>query len=162
MSTRVFRGMRSDQGGDGLASLVESKNMRIVERIVIPDNFKQLVTCLTEISQSKLADLILTTGGTGLSKDDITPEATLHVIEKRLTGFELAMQQEGLKKTPYAILSRAVAGTLNGTLIINLPGSPEGAKESLLAIIGVMPHALRVLQSTQIEDEEHNPDASAD
>lgn len=155
LSMRVSRGERPDAGGNAIAKLLQSHSYTIVSRTVLPDDKVKLVDELIHLCDSRQTDLILTTGGTGISPTDCTPEATLEVIDKRLPGFEMAMMHAGLQKTPYAMLSRAVAGTRNKTLIINLPGNPKGAVENLQAVIRTIPHAIRVLQAEQVADAEH-------
>jgi molybdenum cofactor synthesis domain-containing protein len=97
------------------------------------------------IECSELTRLVVTTGGTGIAARDVTPEATLAVIERRVSGIEERMRQEGAKKTPFAALSRGVCGVRGKTLFLNLPGSPAAAVESLQAVIGILPHALDLL-----------------
>jgi molybdenum cofactor synthesis domain-containing protein len=119
----------------------------VVECIsLIPDDFEQIVTTLEKWTDSLATDLILTTGGTGVSPRDITPEATGKVIDRELPGFAERMRQESLKKTPHAIISRAIAGIRQRTLIINLPGSPKGAIENLEAVWPAIPHAIAKIQ----------------
>jgi len=113
---------------------------------LIPDDFEQIVTTLEKWTDSLATDLILTTGGTGVSPRDITPEATDKVIDRELPGFAERMRQESLKKTPHAIISRAIAGIRRRTLIINLPGSPKGAIENLEAVWPAIPHAIAKIQ----------------
>jgi molybdenum cofactor synthesis domain-containing protein len=113
---------------------------------LIPDDFEQIVTTLEKWTDSLATDLILTTGGTGVSPRDITPEATDKVIDRELPGFAERMRQESLKKTPHAIISRAIAGIRQRTLIINLPGSPKGAIENLEAVWPAIPHAIAKIQ----------------
>lgn len=155
LSMRVSKGERSDLGGDALTSRIQKAEMQLAERLVLPDEKKTLTAHLERICDQGLADVILTTGGTGLSPTDITPETTLAVLEKRLPGFETAMHLAGMQKTPYAILSRAVAGTRGKTIVVNLPGNPKGALENLEAIVQTLPHAVRVLQAEQVSDQEH-------
>lgn len=155
LSMRVSKGARADLGGDSLAARLKEDNLEIASRSVLPDDKNKLMAQLKRICEENLADVILTTGGTGLSANDTTPEATLAVLEKRLIGFEIAMLLAGMQKTPYAILSRAVVGTRNKTIIINLPGNPKGALENLEAVIHTLPHAVRVLQAEQVADKEH-------
>ncbi|RMD98563.1 MAG: MogA/MoaB family molybdenum cofactor biosynthesis protein [Calditrichaeota bacterium] len=155
LSRRVARGIREDVGGDAVAQRVRREGMEVVERRVIGDDDKILAWHLVRLSDHPKVDLILTTGGTGLSVHDVTPEATLSVLEKRLSAMEWVMFQAGLQKTPHAMLSRAVAGSRNKTLIINLPGSPKGAIENLEAVLPAIPHAIRVLQAQQVQDDEH-------
>ena len=156
LSTRVSKGERTDLGGETIADFLKDKSMQIVARHVLPDDKNALISRLQDICDRAQADVVLTTGGTGLSPTDVTPEATLAVLEKRLTGFEVAMLMAGMQQTPYAILSRAVAGARNKTIIINLPGNPKGAVENLEAIVQALPHAVRVLQASQVADTEHN------
>ncbi len=155
LSYRVATGERQDLGGDAVAEAVSAAGMNPVRRLVIADDYDQLVAHLKTLADEHAADIILTTGGTGLSATDITPEATLAVIDRRLHGLELMMMQAGLEKTPHAALSRAVAGTRRDVLIINLPGNPRGAVENLSAILDVLPHAVHVLQAEQVRDEDH-------
>ncbi len=161
LSTRVAKGERKDLGGDAVANSVQKSGMSICDRKVIADKKQELTDYLSEVCRLQKADIILTTGGTGLSKSDVTPEATIQIIEKRLAGLEFAMFQFGLKQTPYAALSRAIAGTCKNTVIVNLPGNPRGATENLSAIIDVLPHAVKVLQSEQVADKEHTPPTSS-
>ncbi len=156
LSRRVSLGERADAGGDAVAEAVQSAGMHIRERIVIADDYETLVATLQQISSSAEADIVLTTGGTGLSETDITPEATLAVISKRVQGLEFLMLQAGLQKTPHAALSRAVVGACGKTLIVNLPGNPRGAVENLSAILSILPHAVHVLQAEQVRDEDHS------
>jgi molybdenum cofactor synthesis domain-containing protein len=116
---------------------------------ILPDE-KELIKGKL-IEYGKLVDLILTTGGTGLSPRDVTPEATIEVIDRQIPGIAEAMRIEGLKKTRRAMLSRAVAGVRGKTLIINLPGSPKAVKENLEIILGVLPHAIEKIKGDTSE-----------
>jgi len=109
---------------------------------IIPDEAEVIRSTLIAWSDEKCLDLILTTGGTGLSPRDVTPEATLAVIDRRVPGMEEVMRMESLKKTPHAMISRAVVGCRKRTLIVNLPGSPKAARECLEFIAPALPHAL--------------------
>lgn len=146
LSDRGSRGEREDKSGTLLRDIVESKGWKVVGYEVLPDESEQISEKLANICDQEIADLILTTGGTGLSPRDVTPDATLSIIEKRVQGFEMAMMVEGLKKTPMAAISRAVVGTRRKTLIINLPGSPKAVSENLNAVIKAIPHAVEKLQ----------------
>jgi len=132
--------------GPALCDWLNQKGV-VVECIsLIPDDFEEIVTTLEKWTDSLATDLILTTGGTGVSPRDITPEATGKVIDRELPGFAERMRQESLKKTPHAIISRAIAGIRQRTLIINLPGSPKGAIENLEAVWPAIPHAIAKIQ----------------
>ena len=116
----------------------------------MPDEFEIIRQKLTEQSQAPDIDLIVTTGGTGLAPRDVTPEATAAVIEKAVPGLAELMRREGMKGNPRAALSRAVVGVRNKTLIINLPGSVKGVRESLAAISGILGHALEVISGNTV------------
>ena len=146
LSDKGARGEREDLSGPALCDWLNQKGV-VVECIsLIPNDFEEIVTTLEKWTDSLVPDLILTTGGTGVSPRDITPEATGKVIDRELPGFAERMRQESLKKTPHAIISRAIAGIRQRTLIINLPGSPKGAIENLEAVWPAIPHAIAKIQ----------------
>jgi len=146
LSDKGARGEREDLSGPALCDWLNQKGV-VVECIsLIPDDFEEIVTTLEKWTDSLVPDLILTTGGTGVSPRDITPEATGKVIDRELPGFAERMRQESLKKTPHAIISRAIAGIRQRTLLINLPGSPKGAIENLEAVWPAIPHAIAKIQ----------------
>jgi molybdenum cofactor synthesis domain-containing protein len=132
--------------GPALSDWLIQKGVLVECISLIADDFEQIVTTLEKWTDSLATDLILTTGGTGVSPRDITPEATGKVIDRELPGFAERMRQESLKKTPHAIISRAIAGIRKRTLIINLPGSPKGAIENLEAVWPAIPHAIAKIQ----------------
>lgn len=143
LSDKGSRGEREDASGPAIAELL--KGMAEVKYSdVLPDDRELIRDKLIEYAGR--VDLILTTGGTGLSPRDVTPEATGDVIEREVPGIVEAMRMEGLKKTRRSMLSRAVAGVRGQTLIINLPGSPKAAKESLEVILDVIPHAVEKIK----------------
>jgi molybdopterin adenylyltransferase len=139
------RGEREDTSGAAIRELVEPLGAEIAAYEVIPDEQGQIAAVLCRWSDEDGIDLILTTGGTGLGPRDVTPEATLSVLDRLAPGLAEAMRAEGLRHTPMASLSRAVAGVRGRTLIINLPGSEAGVRESLGAILGVLQHAVALL-----------------
>lgn len=145
-SDRRSRGEREDTSAQVIRELIEEEiSGEIIEYRVVPDEKDEIMAALIEMTDYFRADLILTTGGTGLAPRDVTPEATLEVIDRQAPGFAEAMRMISMQKTPRAMLSRAVSGIRGRTLIINLPGSPKGVSENLLAIMGQLPHALSIL-----------------
>jgi molybdenum cofactor synthesis domain-containing protein len=144
-SDKGSRGEREDESGRLIREMMETAGSRIVAYDVVPDDFATLRDKLIEFTDTLKANLILTTGGTGLSPRDNTPEATLAVIEKQVPGMAEAMRAVGLQKTPHAMLSRAVCGVRRQTLIVNLPGSPRAVRENLEVILPALPHALEVI-----------------
>lgn len=146
ISDKGSRGERVDQSGPALSLWLAGRGVEIVASGMVADERPLIAEALRQWSDSATADLILTTGGTGLSPRDVTPEATLEVVDRVVDGFSEAMRAASLKKTPFAMLSRAVCGIRNRTLILNLPGSPSGAVENLEAVWAAVPHAIRKLQ----------------
>jgi molybdopterin adenylyltransferase len=145
-SDKGSRGEREDTSAQVIRELVEEElHGEVVDYRIVPDDVKEIMAALIEMAEYYRADLILTTGGTGLAPRDVTPEATAQVIERQVPGIPEAMRFASMQRTPRAMLSRAIAGTRGGTLIINLPGSPKGVQENLMAVIDELPHALDVL-----------------
>ncbi|MGH7861496.1 MAG: MogA/MoaB family molybdenum cofactor biosynthesis protein [Candidatus Dormibacteraceae bacterium] len=150
VSDRSHQGERPDTTGPALERVLSRAGFDLTGTEIVPDNREQIIDfLLTAVSEGH--DLIVTNGGTGLGPRDMTPEATLSVVDYQVPGIAEAMRLHGMKKTPLASLSRAVAGVRGRTLIINLPGSQKAALESLDAIIGVIPHAVQLLRG----DTEH-------
>ena len=145
LSDRSASGERADTSGPALADLIRAQNWSVAKQAILPDDESAIRATLIEWADSGEVDVILTTGGTGFAPRDITPEATRAVIERDAPGLAETMRAESLKKTPHAMLSRAVAGIRGRTLIVNLPGSPKGALENLQTILPVLPHAVQLL-----------------
>lgn len=146
ISDRSSQGVREDASGALVRELVTAGlAAEVVAYRVVPDERPQIEAALCEWADARVADLVLTTGGTGLAPRDITPEATRAVLEREVPGIPEAMRAASLRKTPFAMLSRMAAGTRGNTLIINLPGSPKAVRENLAVILPVLPHALEKL-----------------
>jgi molybdopterin adenylyltransferase len=146
ISDKGSQGLRSDQGGPEIQSLLPADCFQIEATAIVPDEIPGIINVLVEWSDQKKLDLILTTGGTGLSPRDITPEATSRVLDREIPGMAEAMRLEGLKHTPYAQLSRAKAGIRGETLIVNLPGSLKAIQEMLPVILPAIPHAIEKIK----------------
>lgn len=146
VSDRSSRGEREDLSGPEIRNWCEKMNFTASEEIIIPDDTDTIKKTLIDFSDRGI-DLILTTGGTGFAPRDNTPEATRAVIEREAPGFAEVMRMRSLQITPHAMLSRAVSGIRKNTLIINLPGSPKGARENLEFIEEAIPHALKLLRN---------------
>ena len=152
VSDACARGERKDESGETLAQLLGELGAEIVERKVLSDDLEPLADALRHSAERRDVNLIITTGGTGLAPRDNTPEATLQVIEREAPGLAEAMRTETLKQTPMAMISRGVCGVLFGTLIINLPGSPKGVRESFAVIKPVLNHAIDLLSGRTRHD----------
>lgn len=151
VSDRSSRGIREDSAGPALAEFLRSKGMDVQLRAVVPDTEGEISKVLISWADTEGADLIVTTGGTGLSPRDVTPEATMAVVQRTVPGMAEAMRTESMKKTPHAMISRAVAGVRGQTLIINVPGSPRGAIENLEVVIPAIEHAIAKIQGDPAE-----------
>jgi len=146
LSDRSSRGERADASGPALEKWLGEHDVATLYSEIIPDDEETIVVKLMGWADSGKFDLILTTGGTGVSPRDVTPDATRRVIDREIPGFGEVMRAESLKKTPHAMISRAIAGIRGNSLIINLPGSPKGAVENLEAVWRAVPHAVAKLQ----------------
>src|SRR5512138_948359 len=146
LSDRSSRGERPDASGPALEKWLGEHGVETLYSEVIPDDEETIVVKLMGGADSDKFDLILTTGETGVSPRDVTHDATRRVVDREIPGFGETMRAESLKKTPHAMISRAVAGIRANTLIINLPGSPKGAIENLEAVWRAVPHAVAKLQ----------------
>ncbi len=145
LSDKGSKGQREDKSGEIVQSILEGLKISIERYEIIPDETELIRGMLVSWADELCLDLIVTTGGTGLSPRDVTPEATLAVIDKRVPGMEEVMRSVSLQKTPHAMISRAVVGVRNRTLVINLPGSPAGARECLESVAPALTHALSKL-----------------
>jgi len=142
-SDRCFGGAQVDASGPAVAAVLSEAGATVVESLVVPDEMEVLSAAIR--SASGRANLVLTTGGTGLAARDVTPEATLAVCDRLVPGLAELIRQDGAKHTPFAALGRGVCGVCAGALVINLPGSPAGAASSLRAVLPLLPHALELL-----------------
>lgn len=156
ISDGVQAGARRDASGPAVAAQLTQAGHAIEGQMVLPDEREQIAATLKELAAVNNIDAIFTTGGTGLAARDVTPEATRSVVEREIPGFGELMRAEGMKSTRRAALSRSMAGTLGRTVIVNLPGSPKGAVESLNAILDLVPHVVELLQGRT----EHLPGAT--
>jgi molybdenum cofactor synthesis domain-containing protein len=143
VSDSCARGQRVDASGPAVAALLEKSGFRVVAKQVVQDDSMQIQNALVHLALE--ARFIVTTGGTGIAERDVTPEATEAICERVIDGVAERMRREGYEKTPFAALSRGVCGVRGKTLILNLPGSPSGAVESLQAVMELVPHALNLL-----------------
>ncbi len=151
VSDKGASGQREDISGKLIEKILKPIGANIVWYKIVPDELNLIKNALIEAVEIHKADLVLTTGGTGFSNRDITPEATRAVIEKDVPGISEIIRMESFKKTPHALLSRAIAGIRGRSLIINLPGSPKGVEESLLVIFKALPHGIAILKGEESE-----------
>jgi molybdenum cofactor synthesis domain-containing protein len=156
-SDRCSRGEAGDESGQALYAALRARGSEIVAYDIVPDDGERIAARLREMADMG-AQVILTTGGTGIAAADVTPEATRQVIEREVPGIAEAMRAASLASTPHAMLSRAVAGIRGRTLIINLPGSPRGAAQCLEVVAPALDHAAQLL-SGPVPDESHRPPA---
>ena len=153
VSDKGSRGERRDKSGETIREMVEHLGSSVVKYDIVPDEADIIAGRIKEWADGGEMDVILTTGGTGLSRRDVTPEATLSVIDKEVPGIAEAMRVKSMEKTPMAMLSRAVAGLRGQCLIINLPGSPKAVEECLEVVLLALPHAVEIIRG---EVTEHN------
>ena len=146
VSDKGSRGERENKSGEAIREILSGTGVRVAEYDIVPDEKDLISERLVKWADEGNLDVVITTGGTGLTPRDVTPEATLAVIDRFVPGFAEAMRAESLKKTPRAMLSRAVVGTRGKCLIINLPGSPKAVRECLQVILPALPHAVETLK----------------
>ena len=155
LSDRSARGERDDASGPALARLVEAQGWSVVKQAILLDDEPAIRGLLASWADAGELDVILTTGGTGFSPRDVTPEATRAVIDREAPGLAEAMRAASLRITPHAMLSRIVTGIRKRTLILNLPGSPKGAMENLQVVLPVLPHAVQLLGEDPSSESTH-------
>ena len=148
LSDSGYAGQREDRSGPVIRAVAEEAGYEVVHTALLPDGVEPLAGELKRLCDGDLADLVLTTGGTGFSPTDLTPEATLSVVERLAPGIAEAMRWQSLQITPRAMLSRAAAGIRGKTLIVNLPGSPKAVRECLEFILPALGHGLEILRGT--------------
>lgn len=151
VSDKGSQGLRNDTSGPAITEMLKGIGCEVTEYIIIPDEKEMISRELIRLCDELDLDLIFTTGGTGFSKRDVTPEATLAVIEKQIPGIPEAMRYKSLQITPMAMLSRAVSGIRKSSIIINLPGSSKAVRENLEVILPVLKHAVGTLRGTDME-----------
>jgi molybdenum cofactor synthesis domain-containing protein len=155
ISTKGAAGKRIDESGPAIREALEAAGIKVVHTKLVSDGVTPVGNAIREASQK--ANVVITSGGTGLSPNDMTPEATRRVIDREAPGIAEALRARSLSKTPHGMLSRGVAGTLGQALIVNLPGSPKAARESLEVLIPVLPHAIELLAGESGEGGHRNP-----
>jgi len=156
-SDSAARGEREDRSGPATLAVLEKAGF-VVDRVeIVPDDSERIAGAITRAIDEENVNLVITTGGTGIARSDVTPEATISVAQRLIPGFGELMRARSLSKTPMAPLSRAQAATRGSALIVNLPGSESGAVENLQSVLELIPHALELLTSDHIEV---HPDAS--
>lgn len=155
ISDRSARGERRDLSGPAIVAEIQKHGWLITQTDIVPDDLPAIQKRLVAWVDQDQADIILTTGGTGFTPRDITPEATLGILERQAPGLAEAMRAESFKVTPHAMLSRGTAGIRGRTLIVNLPGSPKAALENLSTIIPVLEHAVELIRESPTSEEGH-------
>jgi len=158
VSDRSARGERADASGPALEAIISEQGWTVLRRSVLPDDLLRLSDALAKWADSGELDVILTTGGTGFSPRDVTPEATAAVIQRPAPGLAEAMRAASLQVTPHAMLSRATAGIRGACLIVNLPGSPRGAVENFKVALPVLEHAVQLLRADPAAEAGHQAD----
>jgi molybdopterin adenylyltransferase len=155
ISDKGYTGQREDVSGPVLADLVRQMGAEVVRQAVLPDERDEIVGLLVTLADEMALDLVITTGGTGVTPRDVTPEATKAVIEREIPGLAEVLRFEGYRQTPLAVISRGVAGIRGKTLIVNLPGNPQAVREGMETLTPILPHAVQMIHG---EDTEHDHD----
>jgi molybdenum cofactor synthesis domain-containing protein len=151
ISDKGASGQREDVSSEAIKSTLKKIEAQVIGYQIVPDEVDLIQGAIVNAVEELKADLVLTTGGTGLAARDVTPEATMAVIDKLVPGISEVIRMESFKKTPMAVLSRAIAGIRKKSLIINLPGSPKGVRESLSVVLEALPHGIAILKGEASE-----------
>ena len=151
VSDKGYAGEREDVSGPELADLAREMGAEVLRRILVPDEREEIVRQLVCLSDEMKVDLILTTGGTGVTPRDVTPEATRAVIDREIPGLAEVLRFQGYHQTPLAVISRGVAGTRGRTLIVNLPGNPKAVREGMETLTEILPHTIQMIRGEHTE-----------
>ncbi len=151
VSDKGYAGEREDVSGPLLAGLLRTMGAEVVSQVIVPDERPEIERALARLADEEQVDLVVTTGGTGPTPRDVTPEATQAVIEREIPGLAEVLRFEGYRRTPLAVLSRGVAGIRGRTLIVNLPGSPKAVREGMETLSPILPHAIRMVRGVHTE-----------
>jgi len=151
ISDKGSQGKREDLSGPAIAEMLAGAAIEIKSTLIIPDEKDEIKKAIVDFSDVKKLDLILTTGGTGVSPRDLTPDATLEVIDKQIPGMAEAMRHQSMLITPHAMISRAVAGICGKSMILNLPGSPKSVRENLAVVLPALKHAIEKIKGDDSE-----------
>jgi molybdopterin adenylyltransferase len=157
ISDACSRGERADASGDTIASWVAGRNYVLAARALVPDETVEIVRPLLQWCENDEADLVITTGGTGLAPRDVTPEATRLIIEREAPGIAEELRRHGMASTKYSMISRGVAGIRNRTLIVNLPGSPKAVEDGLKVVEQIAEHAIKLIRGEATSHQPTNP-----
>ena len=153
VSDKGYTGQREDVSGPELADLARQMGAEVVRRSIVPDEREEIIRQLVCLADEMEVDLVLTTGGTGVTPRDVTPEATRAVIEREIPGLAEVLRFEGYQKTPLAVISRGIVGTRGRTLIVNLPGNPKAVREGMETLEEILPHTLQMIRGEHTEHE---------
>jgi molybdopterin adenylyltransferase len=151
VSDKGSQGMREDKSGPEIVKMLEGIGAEVVDGAIVPDEIDQIQESLIDFADRRRMDLVVTTGGTGVSPRDVTPDATMAVINREVPGMAEAMRRESHRVTPHALISRAVVGIRGRTLIVNLPGSPKSVRENLSVILPALRHAIEKIKGDDRE-----------
>lgn len=154
ISDKGYAGTREDVSGPVLAELVHEMGADVVRRHIVPDELERIAQLLATLADDVQVDLVMTTGGTGVTPRDVTPEATRDVIEREMPGLAEALRFEGYRRTPLAVISRGIAGIRGRTLIVNLPGNPKAVREGMETLSPILPHTVQMIRGEHTDHDE--------